>query len=249
MKNIVSWKVFFVLLFLGLLSVVCVFPYIVTAQGEVLAKTGKPLALIFVLQLIQTLVLFSFTIFFGLVLTKKIGFRLPLIEAIVEKGDYKKIFKDIFARSVLIGVVVAVAIYAIDALFTVWGATISTHQSYAPAWQKLLAAFYGGATEEILMRLFLMSFFIWIGMKLGKRSEPTKVNIVVSIFLSSIIFGLGHLPITASLTKLDSLIVSRAIVLNGIGGVVFGWLFWKRGLDSAMFAHFTTDIVLLTLLP
>ena len=136
-----------------------------------------------------------------------------------------------------------------DILFTIQGAGITTHQNPAPVWQKLIAAFYGGITEEILMRLFLMTFFIWIGMKIFKQKQPTVIGIWVSIFLAAIIFGLGHLPITASITKIDALVISRAVVLNGLGGIVFGWLFWKKGLESAMIAHFTADIILLTLLP
>jgi len=42
---------------------------------------------------------------------------------------------------------------------------------------------------------------------------------------------------------LTALYVSRIIVLN-LSGVVFGWLYWKRGLENAMMAHFSTDIVL-----
>ena len=40
------------------------------------------------------------------------------------------------------------------------------------------------------------------------------------------------------------LLIARALVLNGIGGIVFGWLYWKRGLLAAMLAHFSADIVL-----
>ncbi|MDD3190811.1 MAG: CPBP family intramembrane metalloprotease [Candidatus Pacebacteria bacterium] len=167
----------------------------------------------------------------------------------VEKRNYTKILKDILRKSVLIGAVTAVTIYVSDILFTLQGAAISTHQSYAPIWQKLLASFYGGIAEEILLRLFLMTFFVWIGMKMFKQEQPTKTGILISIVLAAIIFGLGHLPVTASLTALSPIIISRAIVLNGIGGIVFGWLFWKKGLESAIIAHFTTDVFLLTLLP
>jgi membrane protease YdiL (CAAX protease family) len=99
------------------------------------------------------------------------------------------------------------------------------------------------------MRLFLMTLFIWVGMKLFRHTQPSKVGIIISIFLAAIIFGLGHLPITASLTTITTIVVIRAIVLNGIGGIVFGWLYWKKGLESAMIAHFTTDVFLLTLIP
>ena len=70
-----------------------------------------------------------------------------------------------------------------------------------------------------------------------------------AIVLSAVLFGLGHLPVTASLVALTPLIVTRAIVLNGIGGIAFGWLYWRKGLESAMIAHFSTDIILYVVLP
>lgn len=249
MKNYINWKIFIILLALSLISVVCVFPYIISIQGDVLKQIGLPFKYVFLAQIIQSFILFSITIFFGLFFTKKINFSLPLIEAILEKRDYLKILKNILGVSALIGAATAIIIYGLDSLFTSLGASISTHQNYAPAWQKLLAATYGGISEEILMRLFLMTFFIWLGMKIFRQKQTTKLNIIVSIFLAAIIFGLGHLPITASLTALSPVIIIRAVILNGIGGIIFGWLFWKKGLESAMIAHFTTDVFLLTILP
>ena len=249
MKNTFNWKTFGILLGLSLVSVACVFPYVISVQGEVLKKIGQPLWIIFVAQLIQCLILFSIAIALGLFFAKKINFQLPLISALLEKSGAEKIFKDIFGISVLAGAASAAAIYILDTLFTVQGAEISTHQNYAPVWQKLLAAMYGGTTEEILMRLFLLTFFIWIGMKIMRRDQPSKTGIIISIILAAVIFGLGHLPITASVTALTPVVILRAVVLNGIAGVVFGWLFWKKGLESAMLAHFTADIFLLTLFP
>ena len=40
-----------------------------------------------------------------------------------------------------------------------------------------------------------------------------------------------------------SILVLRAIILNGITGVTFVWLFWKNGLEAAMISHFTTDTI------
>jgi membrane protease YdiL (CAAX protease family) len=33
-------------------------------------------------------------------------------------------------------------------------------------------------------------------------------------------------------------------VLNSLAGLVFGWLYWRRGLKAAMVAHFSADLVL-----
>jgi hypothetical protein len=32
-------------------------------------------------------------------------------------------------------------------------------------------------------------------------------------------------------------------------GVIFGWLFWKHGLEHAMVAHLSTDAIVHALLP
>jgi membrane protease YdiL (CAAX protease family) len=71
----------------------------------------------------------------------------------------------------------------------------------------------------------------------------------LSIIAVSVIFGLGHLPATVQITPLTSVVIIRAIVLNGIGGIIFGWLYWKKGLESAILAHFSADIVLYVVTP
>jgi hypothetical protein len=248
-KQYFEVKVFGILLVLSLVSVMAVFPYVLTLQGDLLKSINQPIGLIVAAQVIQSLILFSGAIFFGLKLAKNTNFRLPLLEAVALGGDYKKIIRSIGKESVIWGIVTALAIYILDFMFTALGANISTHQNLAPVWQKLLAAIYGGVTEEILMRLFLMSLLVWLGKKLFRQTQPTSANIMASILLAAVVFGLGHLPVTAALTKITPLVVGRAVVLNGVGGIVFGWLYWKKGLESAMLAHLVADVFLLTLLP
>lgn len=249
MRTIINWNIFRILLGASIVSIFAVLPYVLTIQGDMIKQIGIPLHTIFVLQLVQSVVLFSVSIFFGLLLARKIGFHLPVLEAWITKKNYKKIISSSFLQSCVYGVIVAITIYAADYLFMFQGTTITTSKSLAPVWQTLLAALYGGISEEILMRLFLMSLFIWLSMKVTRQQKPTNVGIIISIILASIIFGLGHLPITAAITTITPLVVFRAIILNGIGGIVFGWLYWKKGLEASIVAHFTTDIVLLTLLP
>ena len=46
------------------------------------------------------------------------------------------------------------------------------------------------------------------------------------------------------MTPLTPALITRTIVLNSLAGIAFGWLYWRRGLEAAMLAHFSTDIVL-----
>jgi membrane protease YdiL (CAAX protease family) len=115
-----------------------------------------------------------------------------------------------------------------------------------PAWQGFLASFYGGIVEEILLRLFVMSLLVWLGSFISKTTEgkPTSAVFWIANILAAVLFGLGHLPATALIIPLTPLVITRAIMLNGLAGIGFGYLYWKRGLESAMIAHFSADIVL-----
>ena len=38
-------------------------------------------------------------------------------------------------------------------------------------------------------------------------------------------------------------------MIEKLAGIVFGWLYWRRGLLAAMLAHFSADIVLPVVAP
>ena len=62
--------------------------------------------------------------------------------------------------------------------------------------------------------------------------------------MAALLFGLSHLPTAFGVVPLTPVVWTYAIVLNGICGMVFGWLYWRKGLEAAMVAHFLVDIVL-----
>jgi membrane protease YdiL (CAAX protease family) len=96
------------------------------------------------------------------------------------------------------------------------------------------------------MRLFLLSLVAWLLGKWWKIPEerPTSGAFWTAIILVAVLFGLGHLPATSAMTPLTQLLVVRALVLNGIAGIAFGYLYWKRGLEAAMLAHMSTHLVM-----
>jgi membrane protease YdiL (CAAX protease family) len=109
-----------------------------------------------------------------------------------------------------------------------------------PSWLNLLTAmFYGGITEEILMRWGLMSLLVWIAWKGLKQGVtlPSQGIYQGAIVLAALVFGLLHLPATAAIVPLTPVAIFRALLLNGIGGIAFGWLFWQYSLEAAMLAH------------
>jgi membrane protease YdiL (CAAX protease family) len=247
MKNLINWKLFFILVITCIITALLVLPYSLALTSSEIKITP----IILLLTVAQNLVLFAVTIFFGLFLSKRIGMGLSIIQDVLEEKNQSKEIKSILMPSVGLGVLAGVLIVLLGIPFNKLIPEFKNSEVSVSAWKAFLASFYGGIAEEVLLRLFLVSLFVWITFKIKKTTDgqPTSIGIWLSIVLAAIFFGLGHLPATAQITPLTGLVIVRAIVLNGVGGIIFGWFYWKKGLGSAMIAHFSADIVLHIITP
>lgn len=120
--------------------------------------------------------------------------------------------------------------------------------SYAtkPTFDFIIASVIcGGVTEEVMLRLFMMTLVAFILHKLfGKGSEvPGTAIVIVANLVSALLFAAGHLPTTEVLFGLTPLIVLRCFLLNGGIGFLFGWLYHRYGLRYSMIAHATCHVV------
>jgi len=235
-------KTFLILWILAIISTILILPYIFNVQAEALKIISLPLLILIAIS--QGTVTFGIAAFFGLILAEKIGFKLPLLTSWIEHKKIK--YRGILLLSIILGLIVGIIIFVLDKF--VFQQSITLNMS-VPLWQGFLACFYGGIAEEILMRLFLMSLFVFIILKIFRRKEKNSLIVWISIILVAILFGLGHLPITSAVVSITPIVILRAVVLNGIGGIVFGWLYWKKGLESAIISHFVTDIFIQIIIP
>jgi membrane protease YdiL (CAAX protease family) len=246
MKGLVSWKLFLILWVASIFSVIAVVPYVLTLQAELLKSIPIPLHKLLPMQVTLNAVIFGVSIFIGLYLARPIGLGAPILERWLEGKEVKAYLKSIFGVSLVSGILLGILIAGIDFLLpTFYSATTP------PLWQRFLASFYGGIGEEVIMRLFLMTLLVWIFYKIKRTKEgrPTNIGIWMAILITAILFGLGHLPFAETLTKVTLPLMAKIITLNGIAGIVFGWLYWKKGLESAMLSHFTTDIIVHVVFP
>lgn len=261
MKTLLNWKVFFILWLAAILATLAVIPYTLELQSGVLAEADLPIPLpaLIAIQIAQSGLLFAVLIFIGMILMKRIGLSAPILDSVTRGESASDALCFILPISITLGVIASLLIIWLDlyvfqpALLLELGNSandLNLQTSQPAAWKGFLASFYGGITEEVLLRLFMMSLLAWLGSFISKTSEgkPTSVVFWIAIILAAILFGLGHLPATATIVPLTPLVITRAIALNGIGGIAFGYLYWKRGLESAMIAHFSADIVLHVLL-
>jgi membrane protease YdiL (CAAX protease family) len=254
-KKPFNWREFLILWGAGVFGVIAVLPYTLTLQAPLMEQMPTlpvPLPVVIAIQIIQNAVLVAIAVGLGLLLARQTGLGAPLLEARLAGESVSQRLRALLVPSLLAGAAAGVAIVVLDLLVFAPGmpAAITT-EGHPPAWQGLLASFYGGITEELFMRLFLMSLLAWL-VGLVWREAPGRPA-VGAFWLANlgaaILFGLGHLPATAALVPLTGMVVLRAIVLNGIAGVVSGHLYWTRGLEAAMLAHFGADIVLHVLTP
>jgi len=247
-------KEFFILFGISLLGILCILPYISNFQRQIFLKINIPLVLILFFQFIQSAFIFGPITWFGIKLSKKVNLGALLLESIIRGetwNNIRKRFYNILKTSILIGVITSMVIIFFDSIFNkLLPSTLNDSVNVNPAiWQRFLASFYGAINEEIFSRLFLMSLILWILMKIRKRAEIISIEIWIAIIISSIMFGIGHLPLASNLISITLPIVLRILILNGIGGIVFGYLYWKKGLEAAMIAHFSADIILHVVFP
>lgn len=261
MKTLINWKVFFILWIAAILAVLLILPYTFELQSSALdlTKLGMPLPLLILIQTLQNAIIFAIAIFAGLFFAGRVGLGAPILDAITRGESVTDRVPAILPVSILLGILSTILLLGLEffyfqpALAKELGNTVNAlnlRTGQPAAWKGFLASFYGGIAEEIQLRLFVMSFLVWLGRFISKRSDgkPTSAVFWIANILAAVLFGLGHLPATALLIRLTPLVITRAVILNGVIGVTCGWLFWKRGLESAMVAHFSADLVLHVLL-
>lgn len=234
---------------LGALGVLAVFPYqlelLSAAQLSQLQQAPFPLPVLAFLSALQTGILLLGLSWLGLWLGEKLGLTSAFANALVNRLNMPAVSKPFAIASVCTGLLGGLLILGLDRLFRPFMplARQATEINIA-LWKRALASFYGGITEELLIRLFLMTLLVWLASKLNRRTPQAAWPFWVGIVAAALLFGAGHLPATAALWPLTTVVIIRALLLNGILGLAFGYLYWRAGLEYAMVAHFIADIVL-----
>ena len=248
------WRVFFVLWAAAVVGLLLVLPYALAMIPANVAHKLPPLYILIPLQAAQGAILLGLLTLAGLFFANRTGLRTPIIEAWLDGENIWPRLKPILLPSILVGIIGTLVILALE--FLVFQPAIR-HQSPAAAaalslwnqpaaWKGLLASFFGGIDEEIQLRLFALSLLLWLARFIFRKPDgrPTSTAFWIANIVAALLFGLGHLPVYSLLAPLTPVIIVRAAVLNGLLGLAFGYLYWRRGLESAMVAHFSADLLL-----
>jgi hypothetical protein len=247
-----SWTEFAILFGAAVFGSVCILPYSLELNAEAIRKARErlrqPLWVLVLLQSTQGVVLMGIATGLGLLLAHQIGLGAPLIEGVLAGTSVAAQAQALLAPALILGIGSSTVLMLLE-IVVFWPRLPQSMRETVPIpalWKRFLACFYGGIDEEILLRLFVLSLLAWLITFVWHvpGGAPTVGAFWLANILAAVLFGLGHLPATAALTKVTPLLVVRAIVLNGIVGVAAGYLFVVYGLEAAMLCHFAGDIVI-----
>jgi len=194
------------------------------------------------LILINPTIILIVAVVVGTLLYQKVNLSVPIIEKLVGITHEPPRLREIFFYGILGGVISGLLL-----------SILGLYRFISPKEFELLNSslnltlaarfLYGGITEEIFMRFGLMTLLIWIGAKLFKGTKPTVYWI--GIIISTFIFAIGHFPIVFQVVESPSMVLMGYVLIgNSIGGLVFGWLYWKKGLESAFLAHIFAHVAM-----
>lgn len=110
---------------------------------------------------------------------------------------------------------------------------------------RLSAILYGGIAEELMLRFGLMGLLVWLGRLVFRKTLIGRPGLLVgpAIVISSLLFGLGHLPVLfATVSQPSTALVLHIVFLNALAGIAYGWLYWRHSLEHAMLSHALTHV-------
>ena len=234
----------------GVLSVLLIDLSAVFANLPANAELKLPFhpVIIKLLSIVQTAILLSIAIFIGVRLAALVGLSAPAAEALARGNSFISALKPQVLPGLIAGFTAGVVILSSYLLFRpilppVFVTRAERLNSSMPLLTRLL---YGGITEELLLRWGLLTLLAWIAWRIFQRGRgtPRAVYFVSAIVISSVVFGIAHLPIVAALEVEFTLpIVAFIVLANSLFGLIAGYLYWQKGLEAAIIAHMSSHIV------
>lgn len=122
--------------------------------------------------------------------------------------------------------------------------------SQIAAWKMALASLAGGVIEELIFRLGFMTALVWLCASLLRRRQSGTAALWTANLLAAVPFALVHLANAAGLgIPLTVGLVTLVVILNGTAGLLFGWLYFRHGIETAILAHIVFDFMQFIVLP
>lgn len=231
---------------LWLLAMSGVIALATTVVPQLFEKVSQPVSLTVAIALtvVQGAVMLLLAVWTGVALSSRLGLGAPAIEAAISGSGGGAVLKRQLLPAGVVGILS--------------GGVLLIAHNMTPA--ELLAAqqgikfpliarvLYGGVVEEVLMRWGVMTVLIWLPWRfIQKKVSPPRVGYVIGAIVAAAgLFAAGHLPAAATVLggSLTGQVVAYILVGNSVPGIMYGYLYWRYGLESAMLAHALTHVLI-----
>lgn len=172
----------------------------------------------------------------GIKLSKRVGLKLH--------SEFKS--KDTLLMIIVSGLTSFILIASDKFVFARYLGEYANTKFHLNFMELVASVFYGGVIEEVMLRLFAVSLLVFILYKIFARKSSTSDIpgwiYIAAIFIAAMLFAAGHLPATKTIFGLTTPIVIRCFLLNGLGGMIFGYYYWKKGLTMAIASHMAVHL-------
>jgi hypothetical protein len=248
-------RIVLLLTLLGAIAGAAIIPYLKSVLAgnwdRMMEQTLLSFQAIAALTVVQTTVMTLIASALGLSMASKVGLDAPIVRRLLYGGITPRFSAKWLLLAILGSFLGSLLIVGLEVYLFQPNMPVLTSVPQAAWWANMLTALYGGIVEEVLMRLFVMTFIVWLlgWFRVRLRMPIPPIRYWIAIVLASLLFAVGHLPATYQLFgQLTPLLVVRAIIGNGMLGVWFGYLYWKKGFEYAVLSHMAGDVFLHVLL-
>ncbi len=196
------------------------------------------------LSLVNPAVMLLLAVISGTLLYDKVNLGAPILESVLKGESAGNYIPDRLKSGLSGGILAGILMLITEQLFRPHMPQEFIELGANLQLNPLVRFLYGGLTEEILVRFGLMTVLVWA---LSKMSKSRGAAIyLTAIFISSVLFAALHLPAVIMATGgLSTSMVLYILAGNTAGGVIFGWLYWRQGLEAAFIAHLMAHMVIL----
>lgn len=209
-----------------------------------------PISVLLAAVVVQSSVLLSIAVLVGLYAAPRVGFRSHVLDRVTDGRPILARLRSELRPAIALGLAAGVAIVLAEVVLAPTPAVAEGTAEVTVG--SLLASvplrfLYGGITEELLLRWGVMSLAALVGRRTIDRGRGrlSPTSAWAAIVVAAVLFGIGHLPTaTAIYGGLTPEVVTWIVVGNAIGGIAFGWLFWRCSLEAAMIGHAAAHVVL-----
>lgn len=254
-KKSYPWKSFLIFLGIYLIALAAQYPMMlnqarayIEIMGGSFTYTPNEFAM---LAMIQPLLLGVIAIYGGHRFFDRVNLRSLTNEIVegqsprtVETKEKEYTLKDSIPFIVVFAVVLAILNLGFDVVFQNWLPEIYQPNFSIPNIKQILSnVFYSGIGQEILLRWGIMTTIIYVLSSRGR--DLNQWVYIIGIVFTAILYGFAQYNSIASLTDFSFILVLRTLLLNGLDGILFGWLFYKFHFEAAVLSHVFVNLLVI----